>query len=83
MSSSGAGAGPLACPETGEWPGSPSEQSSVSLAKLTVHGSVKNRVDATVKPGQVGTEHVEGLGGSVLLVCNVQDQKRDKTANKT
>lgn len=71
------------CPEVCEGCGGPDQKGPVGLAELAVHDSVEHRVNTAVEPGEVGTEHVEHLRCTVLLISNVHQQERGKTAHET
>lgn len=44
----------------------------VPFLEVPVHGGIKDRVDATIQPGKVGSNHVEHLGGLVLGIKDVE-----------
>ena len=42
------------------------------MAELAVHGCVQHRVDAAIKPGEVGSQHVENSGSLDLGIQDVE-----------
>ena len=52
--------------------GPSSQEGAVGLAELAVHGCVQHRVDAAIKPGEVGSEHVDNSGSLDLGIQDVE-----------
>ena len=48
------------------------QEGAIGLAELAVHGCIQHRVDAAIKPGEVGSQHVDNSGSLDLGIQDVE-----------
>lgn len=54
----------------------------ISLAELTVHGSIKHWVDAAIEPSEVGSNHVHNSRSPVLSIKDIDQQEGNVADDK-
>lgn len=52
------------------------------MAELTVHGCIEHGIDATIEPGEIGSEHVDNRRSVSFGIQDVEQQEGDVAQGK-